>query len=85
MKAETHKQNGWLHDCMKPWSIERQVRFFAGTIILIGLALGCTLSMTWLGLSAFIALGMVFSALANSYALGNILQWMPWNRANEKH
>ncbi len=63
------------------WSMERQVRLCAGLLVLTGLALGCSVNITWLGLSAFVAIGMIISAITNSCAMATLLQSMPWNRS----
>ncbi|MCA9804806.1 MAG: DUF2892 domain-containing protein [Cyanobacteria bacterium HKST-UBA02] len=62
------------------WSMDRQVRMFAGTLILIGLALGFSLNLSWVCLSAFVAIGMIVSALTDACAMAAFLSKMPWNR-----
>ncbi len=61
------------------WSMDRQVRFTAGLLILNGIALS-TINTNWLFLAAIVALGMVISAISNTCALGTILKLLPWNR-----
>ncbi|MFG3343657.1 rhodanese-like domain-containing protein [Streptomyces sp. NPDC048018] len=53
------------------WAMERQVRFTAGSVVLLGLLLG---------LSASIAGGLVFSALTDTCGLAVVLGRLPWNR-----
>lgn len=62
------------------WTLERQVRFTAGTMILLGLALGIWVHAAFLLLAAFVAGGLVFSALTNTCGMALILAKMPWNR-----
>lgn len=62
------------------WSMERQVRLTAGLLILLGIALACSVNANWMFFSAFVALGMVFSAVTNTCGLGQMLGLMPWNR-----
>ncbi|HNB23084.1 MAG TPA: rhodanese-like domain-containing protein [Candidatus Melainabacteria bacterium] len=61
------------------WSMERQVRFTAGFLSLVGIALSTCLNPNWLILSAVVALGMIVSSVSNTCAMANLLQMMPWN------
>ena len=63
-----------------PWDLERQVRFVAGSIVLIGFLLSIFVHPYLIGLSAFVGAGLVFSALTNTCTMGMILAKMPWNR-----
>ncbi len=65
----------------KIWSIERQVRFTAGFLVLLGIVLAETVHRGFLFLSLFVAGGLVFSALTNTCGMGMLLARMPWNRA----
>ena len=63
------------------WSLERQVRFTAGALVLTGLA-GAMLLSPWCAiLSAGIAAGLMLSAATDTCAMGMLLARMPWNRA----
>lgn len=80
---------GWVrrgHELHRPtatargaWSMERQVRFTAGTVVLAGLGLGL-LHPAWQLLSAGIAGGLVFSALTDSCGMAVLLSKLPHNR-----
>ncbi|MDC0769143.1 rhodanese-like domain-containing protein [Streptomyces sp. HD] len=80
---------GWAargHELRRPapgrrpvWAMERQVRFTAGAIVLLGLALGL-LHPAWQVLSAGIAAGLVFSALTDSCGMAVLLSKLPHNR-----
>ncbi|MGW7378303.1 rhodanese-like domain-containing protein [Streptomyces sp. NPDC054794] len=80
---------GWAahgHELHRPapgarttWSMERQVRFTAGTVVLTGLGLGQP-HPAWLLLSAGIAGGLVFSALTNTCGMAALLAKLPHNR-----
>ncbi|MET8076747.1 rhodanese-like domain-containing protein [Streptomyces sp. NPDC005303] len=61
------------------WAMERQVRFTAGTVVLVGLGLGL-LHPAWQLLSAAIAGGLVFSALTNTCGMAVLLGKLPHNR-----
>ncbi|MEV0185990.1 rhodanese-like domain-containing protein [Streptomyces sp. NPDC050625] len=67
-------------DTRAGWSIERQVRFTAGTMVLLGLALGLLVHPALLLISAGIAGGLVFSALTNTCGMAVMLGKLPHNR-----
>lgn len=61
------------------WSMERQVRLTAGTVVLAGLGLGL-LHPAWQLLSAGVAGGLVFSALTDTCGMAALLGRLPHNR-----
>ena len=61
------------------WSLERQVRFAAGLLVLVGATLAFTLNPLWLLLSAFVGLGLTFAGLTDICLMAEILRKMPWN------
>ena len=64
----------------KVWSLERQVRFTAGLLVLTSILAGVFVSPYFLILSAFIGGGLVFSAVTDTCGMGMILARMPWNK-----
>jgi len=62
------------------WSLERQVRFGAGLLILAGVALGFNLNLAWFYLAGFVGLGLTFAGLTDFCPMGILLARMPWNR-----
>ncbi|MQY36616.1 Inner membrane protein YgaP [Streptomyces sp. RB17] len=76
------------HDLHRPaacdtragWSMERQVRFTAGTVVLLGLLLGLLVHPAFQILSAGIAGGLVFSALTDTCGMAAVLGKLPHNR-----
>lgn len=62
------------------WAMERQVRFTAGSIVLLGLALGLFVRPAFQLLSAAIAAGLVFSALTNTCGMAVVLGKLPFNQ-----
>ena len=65
------------------WDIERQVRFTAGLLVLIG----AVTSLVWppaLALSIFVGAGLVVAAATNTCAMGMLLARMPWNGTAER-
>lgn len=68
-------------DSGAPWSLERQVRFLAGLIVLIGILFSLFIAEEFIVISAFIGAGLVFAAITDTCAMGMLLARMPWNRA----
>ncbi|MCZ4511596.1 rhodanese-like domain-containing protein [Streptomyces sp. ActVer] len=67
-------------DTRAGWSMERQVRFTAGSLVLLGLLLGMLVHPALLLLSAGVAGGLVFSALTNTCGMAVVLGKLPHNR-----
>lgn len=61
------------------WSLERQVRFIAGVLVLLGAVLAVTVKPLWVYLAGFIGLGLTFAGLTDICAMGILLAKMPWN------
>ncbi|MEV7415664.1 rhodanese-like domain-containing protein [Streptomyces sp. NPDC089919] len=62
------------------WSMERQVRFTAGAVVLLGLLLGLLVHPAFQLLAAAIAAGLVFSALTDTCGMAVVLGRLPFNR-----
>lgn len=63
------------------WALDRQVRFVAGTIALIGILTSIFVPKAkWL--AGGVAAGLTFSAVTNTCAMGNALSRLPYNRSN---
>jgi rhodanese-related sulfurtransferase len=62
------------------WSMERQVRFTAGALVLLGLVLGLLVHPAFQILSAGVAGGLVFSALTDTCGMAVLLAKLPHNR-----
>jgi rhodanese-related sulfurtransferase len=67
----------------KAISLERQVRIAAGTLVLIGTALGVFVHPAFLGLPAFVGAGLVFAGITDTCGMGMLLARMPWNRVGQ--
>ena len=63
-----------------PWSIERQVRFTAGSLVLIGVLLSILVHPYFIALSGFIGFGLAFTATIDWCGMGLLIAKMPWNR-----
>ena len=65
----------------KSISLERQVRIAAGSLVVLGTALGAFVHPAFLGLSGFVGAGLVFAGVTDTCGMGMMLARMPWNRA----
>jgi rhodanese-related sulfurtransferase len=63
-----------------PWSIERQVRFTAGLLVLLGVLLSVFVHPYFIVLSGLIGFGLAFTATIDWCGMGLLLAKMPWNR-----
>jgi rhodanese-related sulfurtransferase len=61
------------------WSIERQVRFVAGFLVLSGVVLSWLIHPYFILLSGFVGAGLMFAAITDTCAMGMLLAKMPWN------
>jgi rhodanese-related sulfurtransferase len=62
------------------WSLERQARFAAGSIVLIGVLLGFLISPYLYFISALIGAGLIFSAITDWCGMAMVLARLPWNK-----
>ncbi|MBO1329909.1 rhodanese-like domain-containing protein [Streptomyces sp. VRA16 Mangrove soil] len=67
-------------DTRSGWSMERQVRFTAGLLVLVGLALGLLVHPAFQLISAGVAGGLVLSALTHTCGMAAVLGKLPHNR-----
>ena len=63
----------------KAVSLERQVRITAGSLVVLGAALSFW-HPAFVGLSAFVGAGLVYSGITDTCGMGMLLARMPWNR-----
>jgi rhodanese-related sulfurtransferase len=64
-------------------SLERQVRAAAGSLVVFGAVLGWFVHPAFIGLSAFVGAGLIFSGITDTCGMGMILARMPWNNRGE--
>ena len=67
----------------KAISLERQVRIAAGSLVLIGSALGFFVHPYFIGLAAFVGAGLVFAGVTDTCGMAMLLARMPWNQIKE--
>ena len=66
----------------KPWSMERQVRTIAGSMVLLFTALGLLVSPWFFALTLFVGAGLVFAGVTDICLMATALGKLPWNRAS---
>jgi rhodanese-related sulfurtransferase len=67
----------------KGLSLERQVRIAAGSLVLLGAALGWFVHPLFYGLAAFVGAGLIFAGITDTCGMGMLLARMPWNRCDQ--
>jgi len=65
----------------KAMSLERQVSIAAGSLVVIGAAIGHFVHPGGFALSAFVGAGLVFAGVTDTCGMGMLIARMPWNRA----
>jgi len=65
-------------------TIERVVHIFAGSVILVSLALAVTVSVNWLWLTAFVGANLLQSGFTRVCPLEHILKRTPWFRSSAR-
>jgi rhodanese-related sulfurtransferase len=63
-----------------PWSLERQVRFTAGLLVLLGVVLALAIHPYFIVISAFVGAGLTFAGATDWCGMALLLAKMPWNR-----
>lgn len=62
------------------WSIDRQVRLWAGFLVLTGTILSVTVNPLWVYLAMFAGGGLTFAAITDLCPIVFLLRKMPWNQ-----
>jgi len=70
-----------VHGATQRWGLERQVSLVAGSLVIAGVV-GSVVVPRAKWLSAGVASGLVFSAVTNTCAMGNVLSRLPYNRTD---
>lgn len=65
----------------QPIEIIRQVQIAAGSLVLVGVALGFLVHPAFFGLSAFVGAGLTFAGVTGFCGMAKLLALAPWNRA----
>jgi rhodanese-related sulfurtransferase len=68
-------------DTRQPIEIMRQVQITAGSLVVVGVALGFWIAPAFFALSAFVGAGLIFAGVSGWCGMARLLGLMPWNRA----
>ena len=63
-----------------PWALERQVRFTAGLLVLLGVILSLAVHPYFIAIPAFVGAGLTFAGATDWCGMAMVLAKMPWNR-----
>ena len=63
----------------KPWSMERQVRVVAGSLVLVFFTLGLLVSAKFFFGTGLIGAGLVYAGASDNCMMASVLGRMPWN------
>lgn len=63
------------------WSLERQVRLAAGSLVVLGVLFSVIVHPYFVALSAFAGAGLIFAAVTDTCGMAMMLARMPWNRS----
>jgi len=64
----------------RPWSLGRQVRAIAGTMVLISTVLGLAVSAWFFAFTLFVGAGLLVAGVADLCLMAALLGKLPWNR-----
>ena len=64
----------------QPIELQRQVQIAAGSLALLGVILGATVSPLFYALAGLVGAGLTFAGLTGTCGMARLLQLMPWNR-----
>jgi rhodanese-related sulfurtransferase len=65
----------------RPWSMERQVRFAAGSLVLLTMLIAFTITRYALIATALVGAGLVFAGASDICMMASLLGRLPWNRS----
>jgi rhodanese-related sulfurtransferase len=67
-------------DRKQPIEIMRQVQIAAGSLVLLGVALGAWLNPEFYAVSGVIGAGLIFAGVSGFCGMARLLSAMPWNK-----
>ena len=69
-----------VEDKTQPLPLMRQVQIAAGGLVLLGVALGYTVSSGFFLISGFVGAGLMLAGFTGFCGMARLLEKMPWNR-----
>jgi rhodanese-related sulfurtransferase len=68
----------------KAVALDRQVRIIAGSLVVLGSALGFFVHPAWIALAAFVGAGVAYAGITDSCPMAIMLSRMPWNQVRDE-
>ena len=79
--ARWKKEGGALRKLPRAvWSMDRQVRVAAGSLVIVTQTLGYFVWPGFMALTGLIGAGLVFAGVSNTCMMATVLGALPWNR-----
>jgi rhodanese-related sulfurtransferase len=72
-----------ITDRKQPIEIMRQVQIASGSLVLLGVLLGATISPVFYALAGLVGAGLTLAGATGTCAMARLLRVMPWNRVSE--
>ena len=72
-----------VSDRKQPIEIMRQVQIAAGSLVLLGVLLGATISPVLYALAGLVGAGLTVAGVTGTCLMARLLRVMPWNRVSE--
>jgi hypothetical protein len=69
----------------KPWSLERQVRAMAGSMVVLSTVVGLTVSPWFFAWALFVGAGLTFAGVSDICLMATLLGKLPWNRPHDRN
>lgn len=66
------------------FSLERQVRLIAGSLVLLSVLLSLAVQHNWIYLAAAVGAGLTFAGLTDICMMAGLLTRMPWNQSRKE-
>lgn len=64
----------------QPIDMMRQVQIVAGSLVLVSVLLGATLSPAYYAIAAFVGAGLTYAGVTGFCGMARLLAFLPWNR-----
>ena len=79
VQAWTSEGKPLTTDANKPWSMERQVRVTAGSLVLAFFGLGLLTSKKFFLGAGLVGAGLIYAGVSDTCMMASVLGRMPWN------
>lgn len=81
---EYKRAGGPVEGKSAPWSVQRQVRLVAGSLVVIGSVLAYVVNPAWLLLSGFVGAGLAFAGATDTCGMAKVLARLSGNSRSDE-